>query len=202
MHRSHLISARIEKANFCWGGATAINRATFERLGIREKWRGTLSDDFTVTRALHEAGLDIHFVPHALTPSIEDCSWRELFEFTTRQMKITRVYSPNLWVLSFIGSGLFATTMIASLLIIIFSQKNDVPVAGRAVHSHCCHGFQHRQVGGATESSPTRDAGTRAKTSPADSSANDTVVSYAVRLSDQLRRRLVVTPDRMARDDL
>jgi len=124
---SHLGSNR--KTNFCWGGATAISRATFERLGIREKWRGTLSDDFTVTRALHEAGLDIHFVPHALTPSIEDCSWRELFEFTTRQMKITRVYSPNLWVLSFIGSGLFTTTVIASLLIIILSQKNDLPVA-------------------------------------------------------------------------
>jgi len=124
---SHLGSNR--KTNFCWGGATAISRATFERLGIREKWRGTLSDDFTVTRALHEASLDIHFVPHALTPSIEDCSWRELFEFTTRQMKITRVYAPNLWVLSFIGSGLFTTTVIASLLIVIFSQKNDVRVA-------------------------------------------------------------------------
>jgi hypothetical protein len=32
-------------------------------------------------------------------------------------------------VLSFIGSGLFTTTVIASLLIIILSQKNDLPVA-------------------------------------------------------------------------
>jgi hypothetical protein len=124
---SHLGPNR--KTNFCWGGATAINRATFERLEIRDKWLGTLSDDFTLTRALHQFGHDIHFVPQALTASVEDCSWRELFEFTNRQMKITRVYSPNLWVLSFIGSGLFTTTLVTSLLIIIFSSKNDLPVA-------------------------------------------------------------------------
>jgi cellulose synthase/poly-beta-1,6-N-acetylglucosamine synthase-like glycosyltransferase len=117
------------KTNFCWGGATAIKRSTFEQLEICERWHGTVSDDFTLTRAVHEAGLDIHFVPRALTASIEDCSWRELFEFTTRQMTITRVYSQKLWVLSFVGSGLFTVTMIASLLIIILSRKNDWPVA-------------------------------------------------------------------------
>ncbi|PYS97967.1 MAG: hypothetical protein DMF63_18100 [Acidobacteria bacterium] len=128
---SHLGSNRT--TNFCWGGATAIKRATFERLDIFEKWRGTLSDDFTLTRTVREADLDIYFVPRALTASIEDCSWRELFEFTTRQMKITRVYSAKLWVMSFIGSGLFTATMIASILIIIFSRKNDWSVVAALV---------------------------------------------------------------------
>ena len=117
------------KTNFCWGGATAITRPTFEQLDVRKKWHGTVSDDFTLTRAVHDAGLDIHFVPRALTASIEDCSLHELFEFTTRQMKITRVYSPKLWVMSFLGSGLFTVTIAASLLIIILSQKNDWTVA-------------------------------------------------------------------------
>ena len=116
------------KTNFCWGGATAIRRDVFERLEIREKWRGTLSDDFTMTRAIHEANLEIYFVPRALTPSVEDCSMRELVEFTTRQMKITRVYAPNLWLMSFFGSGLFAIVMVASLLIMIVSAKNDMKV--------------------------------------------------------------------------
>src|SRR5688500_10765745 len=40
------------KSNFCWGGSTAVRRDVFERLNIRERWRGTLSDDFTVTRVL------------------------------------------------------------------------------------------------------------------------------------------------------
>ena len=29
--------------NFCWGGSTAIRRATFDKLQIRERWSGTLS---------------------------------------------------------------------------------------------------------------------------------------------------------------
>lgn len=117
------------KTNFCWGGSTAIRRDVFEKLNVSEKWRGTLSDDFTLTHAVKNAGLEIHFVPRSLTPSLEDCSLRELVEFTTRQMKITRVYSPDLWIISFVGSGLFTTVMLTSLLIMIFSAKNDLKVA-------------------------------------------------------------------------
>jgi ceramide glucosyltransferase len=116
------------KTNFCWGGSTAIRRDVFEQLNIRERLRGTLSDDFTVTRGMNGAGLAIVFVPQALTPSIEDCTLRHLFEFTTRQIKITRVYAPRLWALSFLGSGLFTIVMLSALLIMIFSPKNDLPV--------------------------------------------------------------------------
>ncbi len=114
--------------NFCWGGSMAFRRGTFEQLEIREKWGGTLSDDFTVTRAMNAAGLDIHFVPQALTPSVENCSLREMFEFTNRQMKITRVYAPRLWLMSFFGSGLFNVVMIAAFLIVIFSSQNSFAV--------------------------------------------------------------------------
>jgi hypothetical protein len=110
-----------------------VRRDVFERLNIRDRWRGTLSDDFTITRAMNEAGLDIVFVPRALTASVEDCTWRGLFEFTTRQMKITRVYSSNLWALSFFGSGLFTLVMLASLGIVIFSRTNDWPVIAAIV---------------------------------------------------------------------
>jgi ceramide glucosyltransferase len=114
------------KSNFCWGGSMAVRREIFEKLDIREKWRGVLSDDFTVTRAMKNAGLPIFFVPQALTVSVEDCSVSELFEFTTRQMKITRVYAPNLWIASFIGSFLFNLVFIWGILIIIFSGKNSI----------------------------------------------------------------------------
>ena len=83
--------------NFCWGGSTAIRRATFERLGVRDRWRGTLSDDFTLTRVLHEANLPIRFSPRCLLPCDEDCTFAQLIEFTTRQIKITRVYAAPLW---------------------------------------------------------------------------------------------------------
>lgn len=104
-----------KNSNFCWGGSMAIRRDTFDAIGIREKWKGTLSDDFAVTRAMNAAGKAIYFVPKALTPSIESCTAAELFEFTNRQMKITRVYARRLWLLSFFGSGLFNLVMIWSL---------------------------------------------------------------------------------------
>lgn len=113
------------KNNFCWGGAMAMRRATFEKLEIREKWRGGLADDFMVTRALKEANLPVYFVPRALTASIENCGGRELFEFTTRQMKITRVYAPHLWTQAFLGSFLFNLVFVWGIFILIFSSLNS-----------------------------------------------------------------------------
>lgn len=116
------------KTNFCWGGSMAMRRDVFEQVDMREKWRGTLSDDFAVTRTMNEAGLPIVFVPQALTASVENCSFHELVEFTIRQMKITRVYAPHLWVLSFFGSGVFNIVMIAAFLIVIISRSNNLAV--------------------------------------------------------------------------
>ena len=113
------------KSNFCWGGSTAMRRETFENLQIRKKWRGVLSDDFAITRAMKKADLSVYFVPQALTASIENCSWRELFEFTTRQMKITRVYAPNHWIQAFIGAFLFNLVMIWGVFIFIFGSLKD-----------------------------------------------------------------------------
>jgi hypothetical protein len=98
----------------------AVRRDTFKRLGIREKWRGALSDDYAVMRAMREADLPVHFVPQALTASIEDYSFSQVVEFTTRQMKITRVYAPALWAASFIGSFLFSAVFWTGVLLLFF----------------------------------------------------------------------------------
>ena len=105
-------------SNFCWGGSMAVRRDVFERLEIRENWSGTLSDDFAVTRLMKAAGLPIYFVPKAVVPSSGSCSFGELFEFTNRQMKITRVYAQKLWLVSFLGSGLFSLVMVASMAVL------------------------------------------------------------------------------------
>lgn len=104
--------------NFCWGGSTAIRRTTFERLKISERWRGTVSDDFTITRVLKEANQSIHFTPNCLVPSVGDCGFKELFEFTTRQIKITRVYAPQLWLPLLLGSALFTIVFFGGLLLL------------------------------------------------------------------------------------
>jgi cellulose synthase/poly-beta-1,6-N-acetylglucosamine synthase-like glycosyltransferase len=93
--------------NFVWGGSMAMYRSTFEKLNILGAWRGSVSDDFAVTRAAERAGMRIVFVPECLVPSYGECTWRELFEFTTRQVTITRVYHPRLWRLAFFGAAVF-----------------------------------------------------------------------------------------------
>jgi cellulose synthase/poly-beta-1,6-N-acetylglucosamine synthase-like glycosyltransferase len=93
--------------NFAWGGSTAIHRTTFDRLRIFEAWRGSVSDDYAITRAAQRAGTKIVFVPECLIPSYGRCSLGELLEFTTRQIIITRVYHPALWRIGFIGHVIF-----------------------------------------------------------------------------------------------
>ncbi|HEV2706738.1 MAG TPA: glycosyltransferase family 2 protein [Pyrinomonadaceae bacterium] len=107
------------RRNFCWGGSTAIRRETFAHLSVAERWRGTLSDDFTLTRLLNESGLLIRFVPQCLTASLEDCRLRELLEFTTRQIKITRVYAPHLWRVVLVSNLLFVIVFFGGLALAV-----------------------------------------------------------------------------------
>ncbi len=109
-----------ERHNFCWGGSTALRRTTFARADVQTHWRGALSDDFALTRALQRAQLPIRFVPACLTPSHEDCTFRELVEFTTRQLKITRVYAPHLWQIVLVSNLLFALIFYGGLLLALW----------------------------------------------------------------------------------
>ncbi|MFN2515683.1 MAG: glycosyltransferase family 2 protein [Pyrinomonadaceae bacterium] len=118
-----------EDKNFCWGGSTAMRRSTFERLQIRERWRGTVSDDFTMTRVLGEARLPIHFVPDCLVASVDNCTARELIEFTNRQLKITRVYAPHLWKAVFIGSLLFNAVFFGGFALVVARAILRLPYA-------------------------------------------------------------------------
>ena len=104
--------------NHCWGGSMAIRRDTFERLRVRDRWHGTLSDDLALTRMLREERLPIVFVPAAVVASRGRCSFGQLLEFTTRQMKITRVYAPDAWAASLAGSVLYVGVMLASIILL------------------------------------------------------------------------------------
>lgn len=115
------------RKNFSWGGSTAIRRSVFDGLGIRERWQGSVSDDFTVTTVLKEAGLPIHFTPNCLVASVGDCSVHELFEFTTRQIKITRVYAPQLWKPLLLGSALFAIVFFGGILLLVVRLIAELP---------------------------------------------------------------------------
>lgn len=83
--------------NFAWGGSTAIRRSTFEAVDVPAHWKHSVSDDYSLTEAVRAAGLRVHYQPRCLVASHGDCTWRELLEWSTRQVIITKVYSRGLW---------------------------------------------------------------------------------------------------------
>jgi len=93
--------------NFAWGGSMALRRETAERIRLRAYWRGSVSDDYRLTEAVRRAGGSVVFVPQCLLPSWGECSLRDVVEFTTRQIIITRRYAPHLWLMLMLSTGLF-----------------------------------------------------------------------------------------------
>jgi ceramide glucosyltransferase len=83
--------------NFCWGGGTAIRRSVFDEIRVFDEWNHSVSDDYSMTRALQRAGRSILFVPECLTPAYVDVDFHNLLEFTNRQILITKVYSKTNW---------------------------------------------------------------------------------------------------------
>jgi ceramide glucosyltransferase len=116
-----------EDKNFCWGGSTAIRKSIFDRLNVVEHWRGTVSDDFALTRVLQAAKLPVHFVPACLVASVGDCNAKELLEFSNRQLKITRVYAAHLWKPLLIGSLLFCTVFFGGIALVIVRASLGLP---------------------------------------------------------------------------
>ncbi len=82
---------------FCWGGAMAVRRDTFERLNIPGWWRGAVSDDYRLSEAVRRAGMRIRFAPGAMVATLDHTEGMEFLGWITRQMRITRFYAPGLW---------------------------------------------------------------------------------------------------------
>ncbi len=116
-----------ERSGFAWGGSMAIRRENFEGIGVKERWQGALSDDYVLTSAVRERGQRIKFVPQCLVASSSEVTVKDLLEFTTRQMRITRVYSPRVWRLTCLSHGLFNLTFWGGLLWLIASSLTGTP---------------------------------------------------------------------------
>jgi ceramide glucosyltransferase len=105
-----LLGAR--NKNFCWGGGTAIRRAIFEQIGMLDVWQHSFSDDYSLTTMIERTGRQIVFVPECLTPSYVQTDFAGLLEFTARQVKITRVYRPQMWGMAFATHVLYCFTLV------------------------------------------------------------------------------------------
>ncbi|HEX3370926.1 MAG TPA: glycosyltransferase, partial [Candidatus Acidoferrales bacterium] len=110
--------------NFCWGGGTAIRRAHFEKCNVLEYWNGSVSDDFSLTRALRQSNMSIEFAPECIVPTMFDCDAKSLIEFTNRQIIITRIYEPRLWVLGGLGHAFYCVAIVLGVGLFLNSLMN------------------------------------------------------------------------------
>ena len=107
-----------------WGGSWAIQREVFESSGLREAWRGTLSDDLVASAVLARLKLPIALEPACILPSPIDVDFRSMVTWVRRQYLIGRVYSPRLWTFVFVGHlvnqmvfwGCFTTAAVGAIV--------------------------------------------------------------------------------------
>jgi len=110
--------------NIAWGGSTAIRFADFARLEIVERhWARTVSDDYTLTRAVRQAGGAIRFEPRCLLASRQESSFREFLGWSNRQIIITRVYAPRLWLMGLASHSLYGATFLLGLALIFLPSS-------------------------------------------------------------------------------
>ena len=105
--------------NFCWGGGTAIRRSVFEQIGMLDAWQYSFSDDYSLTMMIERSRRQIVFLPECLTPSFVQTDFSGLLEFTGRQMRITRIYRPQMWATAFATHLLYCFTLVLGLFIVM-----------------------------------------------------------------------------------
>ncbi len=113
----------LEKSPFGWGGALACSSQVFEECGVVEAWKGSLSDDYSISAAIRDGGYKIRFVPRALSPSYGSCSLRQLLAWSARQISITRIYHPGLWKLAWPIQLLYGTSVWVTPVLVLLPES-------------------------------------------------------------------------------
>ena len=80
-----------------WGGSVAMRRTTFEAIRVSEFWRGAISDDGQMSRALRRARVLSHGPRQALLLTPVSCSWAEFIAFGVRQYRLVYMHHPRAW---------------------------------------------------------------------------------------------------------
>jgi len=101
-----------------WGGSWAIRREVFEKIGLRDAWKGTLSDDLVASRMLRRARLGVRFEPACVAGSPCDYSFRQMFAFMRRQYMVGKFYTPNWWTMALTMATVNVLFWVASLVMI------------------------------------------------------------------------------------
>ena len=121
-----------------WGGSWAIRRDVFEQIGLRDAWKGTLSDDLVASRLMRRAGLKVRFEPACVAASSLDQSLGHAMSFIRRQYVIARLYTFDWWLFSFVSAMFsnliwFGNLGVLALGLLTGSPSPWIPVAVSAV---------------------------------------------------------------------
>ena len=108
---------------FAWGGSMAIRAETFQDAHVPEFWFGTVSDDYALSAAVHQAGLRIAFAPGAMAVSAGRTTGRAFLAWARRQLTITRVYRPRLWWMALLAHFFYCGGMAAAILAAIQGSR-------------------------------------------------------------------------------
>jgi ceramide glucosyltransferase len=119
--------------NFCWGGGTAIRRSVFDQIGVIEDWKTSVSDDYSMTRALQRTRRPIMFLPECLTLSYVETDFAGLLEFTNRQILITRIYAQETWAFGLATHLLYCLTLLLGTFLTLGDVIATLPAFHHAI---------------------------------------------------------------------
>jgi Glycosyl transferase family 21 len=88
------------KLTIVWGGSVAMRRTTFERIRVREFWRGAISDDVQMAKALRRAGMLAYAPRQGLVLTPVSCSWRGFLSFAVRQYRMVYFHRRRSWAIA------------------------------------------------------------------------------------------------------
>jgi len=103
-----------EVYNVLWGGSMALTREAFDALDVPELFSGSLNDDLHLAHTARRSGMRIGYVRSLLLPSTVRFRWRGFREFARRQYYQVRHYTPILYAISLVGTGVYTLSFVTS----------------------------------------------------------------------------------------
>ncbi len=121
-----------------WGGSWAIRREVFDAIGLRDAWKGTISDDLVASRLMRKLGLDVRFEPGCVVASPLDVSLKNALSFIRRQYLVARLYTFDWWLFSFLAATFSSAIWLGNLAVLGWglltgSPSPWIPIAVSAV---------------------------------------------------------------------
>lgn len=110
-----------------WGGSWAIRRDVFEAVGLREAWKGTLSDDLVASRVMQRHRLPVRFEPACVVASPLDESLGKALSFIRRQYLIARLYTFNWWFFSLVSATFTSLVWVGNFGVLAWSLLTGSP---------------------------------------------------------------------------